>query len=133
MSSDQQGGPGRPGRPIAAADERMRRRRLLVEAGEAIEDDETARQKMRDAEVYERGVDGTYGEYAGFDPDNFVDVKSGAHDDEDTLDENAVTPMGYFASKGDLPMMRWLYVNGSGTRDDDVDRWFPMYQAAIFF
>ena len=39
------------------------KRRKLLDAGGPIEDDETARQKMRDARVYERGVDGTYGEY----------------------------------------------------------------------
>ena len=38
--------------------------------------------------------------------------------------------MGYFARLGDLPMMRWLYVNGADTRDVDVAVWFPMYNAA---
>ena len=27
-------------------------------------------------------------------------------------------------------MMRWLYINGSDTRDEDVEHWFPMYAAA---
>ncbi len=40
-----------------------RKRRRLLDAGGPVEDDETARQKMRDAEVYERGVDRTYEEY----------------------------------------------------------------------
>jgi hypothetical protein len=38
--------------------------------------------------------------------------------------------MGYFAQEGDLPMMRWLYVNGADTRDVDVAIWFPMFAAA---
>ena len=37
------------------------KRRRLLDAGGPVEDDETARQKMRDAKVYERGVDGTWG------------------------------------------------------------------------
>jgi hypothetical protein len=85
---------------------------------------------MRDAEVYARGVDGTYEEYVGFDPDNIGDVKSIDEDDEDTLDSNAITPMSYFASIGDLRMMRWLYINGADTRDEDVAFWFPMLNAA---
>ena len=52
----------------------LKRRRRLLDAGGPVEDDETARQKMRDAKVYERGVDGTWGEYAGFDPDNVAGV-----------------------------------------------------------
>ena len=108
------------------------KRRRLLDAGGPIEDDETARQKMRDAEVYERGVDGTEGEYVGFAPDNVRDVKSIDELDEDTLDNNAVTPMRYFARIGDLPMMRWLYVNGADTRDEDVGYWFPMLAAADY-
>ena len=106
------------------------KRRKHLDAGGPVEDDETARQKMRDAEVYERGVDGTFEEYVGFDPDNIGDVKSIDEEDEDTLDYNAITPMGYFAELGDLRMMRWLYINGADTRDVDVARCFPMYLAA---
>ena len=103
------------------------KRRRLLDAGGPIEDDETARQKMKDAEVYEIGVDGIIGEWDGFDPDNVGDVKTfcpyvGA--------TNAIEPMGYFAMKGDLPMMRWLYVNGADTRDEDVPKYFPMQLAA---
>ena len=107
------------------------KRRRLLDAGDAggpVEDDETARQKMRDAKVYERGVDGTPGDYAGFDPDNARDVKSKSPY-EDADDQNAITPMGYFAYEGDLPMMRWLYVNGADTRDVDVPILFPMWAA----
>ena len=107
------------------------KRRKLLNAGGPVEDDETARQKTRDAEVYERGVDGTNGEYVGFDPDNVAGVKSAVSLDADAHNYNAITPMGYFARYGDLPMMRWLYVNGADTRDVDVDFNFPMYRAAF--
>ena len=106
------------------------KRRRLLDAGGPIEDDETARQKMRNAHVYERGLDGTYEEYVGFDPDNVADVKSIYAKDVDRSDKYAITAMGYFARYGDLPMMRWLYVNGADTRDVGVDYWFPMLKAA---
>ena len=108
------------------------KRRRLLDAGGPIEDDETARQKMKDARVYKRGVDRARGEYAGFDPGNVGDVKSIDPSDEDTLDEYAITAMGCFARWGDLPMMRWLYVNGANTRDVDVAVCFPMYAAATY-
>ena len=41
------------------------------------------------------------------------------------------SPMGCFAKKGDLRMMRWLYVNGADTRYKDVRVGFPMYDAAL--
>ena len=109
-------------------DQPVLKRRKLLDAGGPIEDDETARQKMRDAEVYKMGVDETPGEYDGFDPDNVADVKCNVSYDED--EDAAVTPMGYFAKRGDLPMMRWLYVNGADTRDEGIRRWFPMISAA---
>jgi hypothetical protein len=86
---------------------------------------------MREARVYEKGVDGTWGEYVGFDPDNVGDIKSNSLYDEDADHDNSVKPMSYFASRGDLPMMRWLYVNGADTRDVDVELWFPMRAAAL--
>ena len=101
------------------------KRRRLLDAGGPIEDDETARQKMRDARVFERGV---YDDYAGFDPDNVVDIKSL---DSYNSNEFVIKPMAYFAEAGDLPMMRWLYVNGADTRDVDVPINFPMYRAAL--
>ena len=110
------------------------KRRRLLDPGGPIEDDETARQKMRDARVYERGGGGTEGECVGFDPANVRDVKSKIPY-EDADDQNAITPMGYFATsptkRGDLPMMRWLYVNGADTRDEDIAWNFPMYRATI--
>jgi hypothetical protein len=107
------------------------KKRRLLDAGGPIEDDETARQKMRDAEVYERRNRETRGEYVGFDPDNVRDVKSYHPRDADARVSNAVTPMGYFAKKGDLPMMRWLYVNGADTRDEQLPTWYPMISAAV--
>ena len=69
------------------------KRRRRLDAGGPIEDDETARQKMRDASVYERGVhDEPFPDCVGFDPDNVRDVKSTGRD--------AVKPMGYFARGG---------------------------------
>ena len=103
------------------------KKRRLLDAGGPIEDDETARQKMRDAKVYERDVNGTYGEYVGFDPDNVADIKSFSFSGK-----RDVKPMGYFAGMGDLPMMRWLYVNGADTQDKMVSEdWFPMCAAAM--
>ena len=99
------------------------KRRRLLDAGGPIEDDETARQKMRDAKVYEGGVDRVIGEYVGFDPDNVGDVK--------IINSKDIKPMGYFAMKGDLPMMRWLYVNGADTQDLDVADYFPMLMAVV--
>ena len=108
------------------------KRRRLLDAGGPIEDDETARQKMRDADVYERGVDGVFGKCVGFDPDNVGDTKCTIFSDDD-----AVNPMRYFAEKGDLPMMRWLYVNGADSRDcgaraGDAASSFPMFGAALW-
>ena len=74
---------------------------------------------MRDAKV------GEDGEITGFDPQNVTGVKSLRGY------SFSLTPMGYFALKGDLKMMRWLYVNGADTRDLDSEiYWFPMYCAA---
>ena len=117
------------GRNGGGKEPKLKRRRLL-DAGGPIEDDETARQKMRDARVYERWVDGTHGEFVGFDPDNVADLKS-AHWYDHGPHHN-IKPMGYFAGMGDLPMMRWLYVNGADTRDEMVTSdWFPMCTAAM--
>ena len=116
-----------------------RRRRLLLDAGGPIDDDETARQKMRDADVMDEEKPDEDREWAienelyksdGFDPNNVRDIKDwGGY---------TVTPMGYFAKKGDLPMMRWLYVNGADTRDwgrdeltFDSDFVFPMFTAVL--
>lgn len=103
-----------------AAEPNLKRRRLL-DAGGPVEDDETARQKMRDAEVYERYEQG----FAGFDPESVCQRLY------TSTTSNETSPMGYFAERGDLPMMRWLYINGADTRDEDVHHWYPMYAAAL--
>eukprot|EP00563_Minutocellus_polymorphus_P012912 CAMPEP_0181075432 /NCGR_PEP_ID=MMETSP1070-20121207/30104_1 /TAXON_ID=265543 /ORGANISM="Minutocellus polymorphus, Strain NH13" /LENGTH=403 /DNA_ID=CAMNT_0023156559 /DNA_START=132 /DNA_END=1344 /DNA_ORIENTATION=+ len=148
------------------------KRRRLLDAGGPIEDDETARRKMRDAEVYERGVDGDFRVYAGFDPNPsiprkinkghplyrrpvqlfhwsgrrslslysiiyflvspFLIIQSAVSHDGDAYDSHIIKPMGHFAREGDLPMMRWLYVNGADTRDEEVLFWFPLYSAVRF-
>ena len=86
------------------------KRRRLLDAGGPVEDDVTAREKMMGA---------------GFDPDNVTEFKNSGRD--------AISPMGHFAGKGDLPMMRWLYVNGAGTRDEELtSEFFPMFTAALW-
>ena len=110
------------------------KRRRLLDAGGPIEDDETARRKMRDAPVYARGGDERhveYGQYDGFDPDNVADVKKLWLYVETPHTKHYIRAMGYFAKHGDLPMMRWLYVNGADTRDEDVEFKFPMWNAAV--
>ena len=106
-----------------AAEPNLKRRRLL-DAGGAIQDDETAKQKMRDAKVKEE-VGGRFA-ITGFDPEGFCQKRRVYYNHS-----SLVTPMSYFVQQGDLPMMRWLYVNGADTRDEDVDFWFPMYGAAV--
>ena len=100
------------------------KRRRLLDPGGPIEDDETARRKMRNACVF------NHGEFlpVGFDPDNVADIQS--YRPRNALNTSHIKPMGYFARLGDLPMMRWLYVNGADTRDMDVAQLFPMYLAA---
>ena len=100
------------------------KRRRLLDAGGPVEDDETARRKMRKAKVYYKEEDVVFGEFTGFDPESVCQT---AVFEEDY---GPVSPMGYFAELGDLPMMRWLYVNGADTRDPEVELCFPMYMAA---
>ena len=121
---------GGGGKKSAVAEEPDSKRRRLLEAGGPVEDDEVARRKMREAKVYKLGVDGTLLEYDGFDPDNVADVKSLIPYDVHQTKDTCIKPMAYFADEGDLPMMRWLYVNGADTRNEDASYWFPMYQAA---
>jgi len=70
--------------------------------------------------------------YVGFDPDNVADVKRFNTFRMPLTMIGDVSPMGYFAMLGDLPMMRWLYVHGAETRDVDVAVYFPMWMAATF-
>ena len=99
------------------------KRRRLLDAGGPIEDDATARQKMRGAKVGEPG-----GEITGFDPDDIVGLKSQAGTRYKGFE---MSPVGYFCRKGDLPMVRWLYVNGADPRDENVGFYFAMYMAAV--
>lgn len=103
------------------------KRRRLLDACGAIEDDETARRKMRDAWVYAT-VGGSMGDEVGFHPENVNDVKTWNVSSPDDWD--LIKPMGHFAKKGDLPMMQWLHKNGADTRDLDVGNEFPMFLAA---
>jgi hypothetical protein len=70
---------------------------------------------MREAKVYQRGVQGTLGQYDGFDPGNVSEVKSRSPFARHGINETK--PMGYFARRSDLRMMRWLYVNGADAQD----------------
>lgn len=98
------------------------KKRRLLDAGGPIEDDETVRQKMRDAPVSETASSiSRNADSPGFDLSEIGKARF--------LYGKAVSPMGYFAQKGDLPMMRWLYVNGADTRDLDIPIWFPMRAA----
>ena len=105
---------------VAEAAEPEAKRRRLLDAGRPIEDDETARQKMRDANV------GEDGEITGFDPQNMMGIKRLRG-----RSSSGLTPMGYFSYFGDLPMMRWLYVNGADTRDLNLQYYFPLNAATI--
>ena len=109
---------------VGDAPEPVLKRRRLLDAGGPIEDDEKAHQKMRDAEVYETAEDSENRTgSSGFDLSAIGKLRFQYG--------NAVSPMGYFCMVGDLPMMRWLYVNGADTRDTNVPLWFPMRLAAI--
>jgi len=107
-----------------AVKEPMSKERRLLDAGGPVEDAEVARRKMRDARVGEPTAETRSG-YAGFDPDTVNQLNP------IYSEEYLISPMGYFSHKGDLPMMRWLYVKGADTRDEDVSNWFPLYAAAF--
>ncbi len=104
------------------------KRRRILDAGGPIEDEETARQKMRDAKVYALTTTEEIPGFVGFDPDS-VSVKRLLYAPSNVSGSQA-TPMSYFSRKGDLPMMRWLYMKGADTRDEDEGFWFPMCAAA---
>ena len=107
------------------------KRQRPITADGPVEDEEITIQKMRDANVSQgpwKGR-GKVGERSGFDPKNVTDpLQSSEYDDDDMF---KMTPMAYFATEGDLPMMRWLYSKGASTRDLGVGFYFPMYCAAI--
>lgn len=102
---------------------RVQKRRLL-DAGTPIEDHKAALVKLRKANVTGEGG----GSITGFDQNSVVQKRWVGWD---TSDVGAIRPMAYFAMQGDLPMMRWLYVQGASTTDEDVVYWFPI-MAAVF-
>ena len=106
-------------------DQPAAKRQKTYEADGPVEDDKTARVKLREA---------------GFDPD---DVHTGRSDLETPPGVGGswynITPMAYFSLCGDLPMCRYLHhVRGASTTlvaeehktipNADVF-WFPMYAA----
>ena len=116
------------GAVAVGAEEPETKRRRLLDAGGPVEDEETAWQKMRDANVGEPN-----GEITGFDLDDLEEFKA-LYGESNWL--YRISPMGYFAKRGDLPMMRWLYVNGADTRGPDLNIipfHFPMNAAAVGF
>ena len=100
-----------------------------AELGGPIEDEETAREKLKEV---------------GFDPENiheakFVLVPDGI--DANRWDANpiwSVNPICYFAGAGDLEMCRYLVIRGAITRESasveyesgENIEWFPMLAAA---
>jgi hypothetical protein len=100
------------------------KRQKTYEADGPVEDDKTARKKLRDA---------------GFDPDDVHTARSDLEDDFFHYDLN-ITPMAYFSFKGDLPMCRYLHhIRGAVTTraagehlsvPDEDNNWFPIYAAA---
>ena len=104
------------------------RRQRVLEAGKPIEDDEIAREKMRDAEVgaYHKILTGRqlgrqFFARTGFDPDNVTKTRLIGRR-RTGVRGYGLTAMSYFSSKGDLPMMRWLYVNGADVNGPDMPR-----------
>ena len=64
----------------------------------------------------------------GFDPDDVAGLKSQGGTSYEGYE---MSPTGYFCRDGDLPMVRWLYVNGADPRDENVGFYFAMYLAAV--
>lgn len=91
----------------------------------------TAHKILRAAPV--RPVDGDIEEgETGFDPDDAALDKMFHHEDEYEEDlNNPVTPLIYFAYKGDLKMMRYLISRGASTTKWVGDNDTPMQAAAL--
>uniref|UniRef100_A0A7S0AYW7 Uncharacterized protein n=1 Tax=Minutocellus polymorphus TaxID=265543 RepID=A0A7S0AYW7_9STRA len=94
------------------------KRQKTYDADGPVEDDKTARDKLREA---------------GFDPD---DVHTAAWSDTAFTfypSDRYITPMTYFAIYDDLPMCRYLhFVRGAATTATTAEkgeRWFPMHAA----
>jgi len=99
---------------------RATKRRRLLDAGGPIENDATARQKMKRAAVSRTA----WGEKTGFDPDNVRDAKKQCM--------MPITPMVYFTQFGDLKMMRWLYANGASAAGNDEQGHYSAMNEALF-
>jgi len=108
------------------------KRQKTYDADGPVEDDETARKKLRDA---------------GFDPDDVHTAMSDVDRDTSSFafdnffkNMSNITPMAFFAYYGDLPMCRYLHhVRGAVTttatdehlsEPDDEVLFFPIYAAA---
>ena len=113
----------------SGGDQPAAKRHKAYNADGPIEDDRTAREKLREA---------------GFDPEDvhtgLSEMEDGVKNDHDLTMWVNITPMAYFASRGDLPMCRYLHhVRGAATtKVAEADRsepnsdvmWFPLYIAA---
>jgi len=99
------------------------KKQKTYEADGPVEDDKTAREKLK---------------AAGFDPDDVhtarSDVEPPAQQLKFWFDE--ITPMTYFAYYGDLPMCRYLHhlrdastSENNPSKDPEYDFWCPMYAA----
>ena len=92
-----------------------------------VEDEESAREKLREA---------------GFDPNDVHTARSDLENGELCYYEDNVTPMAYFASRGDLPMCRYLHYVREATMTAPAEEhrtvpvvevlFSPMY-AAIYY
>ena len=101
------------------------KRQKTYEADGPVEDDKTAREKLREA---------------GFDPDDVHTARSGNRTDRWRGAFSNITPMTHFARLGNLPMCRYLYhVRGAvttkaaqehWTRPDEPVEWYPIFSAA---
>ena len=124
---------------IARDDQPAAKKQKTYDADDPVEDDKTAREKLR---------------AAGFDPDDVHTARTDAKCPKAYFSWYNITPMTYFACLGDLPMCRYLYhVRGASTlapgvehltyrqrsmspliSDDESEEmnpvfWFPLYVA----
>ena len=97
-------------------DQPAAKRHKTFNADGPVEDDETAREKLREA---------------GFDPNDVHTAQLGRLGESYRDPLKNVTPMARFAYRGDLPMCRYLYhVRGASTNEDRTGMTSPMYAAA---
>ena len=104
-------------------DQPAAKRHKAYNADGPIEDDKTAREKLREA---------------GFDPDDAHTARSDLVDHQwlDNTWKN-ITPMAHFAYHGDLPMCRYLFhVRGASTitatDENKTDRGSPVFQFPLY-